>query len=185
MKVGIIGIGSTTLDFGTRAVKAGYEVLINSPRGQAPCNEMAKNMGKNAKLSCIENTAKAEIIILFVPWDDLQKTIELLPDMTEKIILHTNNYLFSPECSVTDEAKKTATQTIASLLPTAYVVKVFSTINTSDTSNRTDENKRILFSTENKKVKNSVKTFLDKLEFCSTELNDIYRYNNFNSLGLQ
>lgn len=185
MKVGIIGIGSTTLDFGTRAAKAGYEVLINSPRGQGPCYEMVKNIGKNAKLSCIENTAKAEIIILFLPWEDLQKTIELFPDMTEKIILHTNNYLFTPECSLTDDSRKTATQTIASLLPTAYVVKVFSAINSANTTNRTDENKRILFSAENKQVKNSVKTFLDKLEFCSTELNDVYRYDNFNSFGLQ
>lgn len=183
MKIGIIGIGTTTLDFAVRASQAGYEVLLNNPRGNCHCSEIIKKLGKKAKLACLEKTAEAEIIILFVPFENLISTLENLPDMTGKIILHTNNYLFSPIYSLED-SRKTASGIIASMLPNSHIVKAFSISNKEMNPNKQlSESTQMLFTTDNTEVQKTVKTFFEKLKFSSTALNEYYQFNPLQDLN--
>lgn len=171
MKVGIIGISTATLDLCTRAAEAGFEVSINDPRGHALFSQVISSINGNVKLSVIEQTADADILIVSLPWENLQKTLQPLNKIDNKIILHTNNYLFSSESSAIEPAKKTAAQIISGLFPQAHIVKLFSTFNFNVAmESRLSKNARILFSGGNIEVKKNVRLFLDKLGFSSTEL---------------
>mgnify|MGYP003576510505 CR=1 FL=1 len=177
MKVGIIGISTATLDLGTRAAQAGFEVSITDPRGHALFLDLIGTLDGNIKLSILEQTADADILIVSLPWEHLQKTLHPLRKIDNKIILHTNNYLFSNEIYDVEPAKKTAVQIISALFPQAHIIKLFSIFNFSTAKeSKLSKNTRILFSGGNIEVKKKVRSFLDKLGFSSTDLVE-YNFN--------
>jgi len=166
MKIGIIGIGSLTLELAQRAASAGYEVLINHPRGNSFIQQTAEGI-MNAKLVSLQEAAKGDIVILFVPRDDLEKTIGMLPDMAGKIIVHTSGLIFNPKLLVSGITSALTFQITASLLPEAYVVKLFSPVmlQPQKTSLITKTKDEIYFAGSHVPSKNSIKTFLKDLGF--------------------
>ena len=182
MKVGIIGAGSVTLDFADRAAKSGHEVLISNPRGIHTLKEVVLKMGSNVKLASTQEAAAAEIIILFLSREDLEVSISNLPDMEGKIILHTNNPIFNLESFSPSSEPKSSSEIVAELLPKEHIVKIFNTIGAVIvTPEKEAENKtKIFFSVANQKVKNSVKAFLETLNFSGIDLALLKQLNALN-----
>lgn len=166
MKIGIIGIGSLTLELAQRASFAGYEILIHHPRGNSFIQQTTESI-RNAKLVSLQEAAMGDVIILFVPREDLEKTIGMLPDMTGKIIIHTSGLIFNPKLLVSSITSALTFQITASLLPKAYVVKLFSPVmlQPQKTSLLTKNKDEIYFAGDHTPSKNTVKTFLKDLGF--------------------
>lgn len=182
MKIGIIGIGNITLDFANRASIVGYEVLISQLRNNGSFNEVVKRIGENVKLVSIEEAAKAEIIIVFVARQDIETLVQLLPDMTEKMILHTNNKIFNLEPIELNASKKSSSEIIASLLPTAHIVTLYNVLQPLIIMpRRQDQNSNdIFFTANNQYIKEYVNYFLESLDFLACDLADLYQFKTLN-----
>lgn len=129
MKIGIIGIGSLTLDLAFRSAQAGYNIVVNNPSGNSLVKEVIEKMRPNVKLGSLEQAAAAEIILLFIPKDDLENLIQNLPDLSGKLIVHTSSVIFDYQSFSSGVTNATTYKTTASLLPEAHVVKLFKPLN--------------------------------------------------------
>lgn len=164
--IGIIGVGTFTLDFAQRSADFGHKVLISA----TDCNHRIKNtaekIGKNVKISTIQETAaQSDIIVIFVPKEKLTKIINELPDLSNKIIIH-HNYLISSGTSLSkDFYKNTAAQTLASLLPHSHIIKVYSLLESSNNSKKHNESKTLYYTTNNLQAGERVKNLLIALNF--------------------
>lgn len=72
-----------------------HKVLISNPHGNNTIKAIVQKMGDNVKAGSIHEAALAQILIVFVIKADLEELVRQLPDMSGKIILHTNNPLFT------------------------------------------------------------------------------------------
>lgn len=173
MKIGIIGISTATLDIAIKASHAGYEILMNDPRGNELFSDLVQNIKSSVKLSSAEHAAESAVVIVSLPWEHLQKTLEPLKNMNNKIILHANNYLFNSQNTESDDtSKKSGSQIIKELFPQAQIVKLFTMFNFNGPSveKRLGNKTRILFSGGDTEVKKNVRSFLEKLDFSITEI---------------
>ncbi|KUJ63533.1 hypothetical protein AR687_02265 [Flavobacteriaceae bacterium CRH] len=172
MRIGIIGTGFITLDFAHRAAESGHEVLISNPRGTNTLKEIAQKMGKNVKLVSTHEAAEAEIIILFIPREDLEVSIVSLPDMTGKTVLHTNNPIFNLKSFLSTVSGQSSCDIVTSLLPDAHIVKIFNTIQPPviAENKKNQERPKIFYAGDNRRAKNNVKVFLETLNFSGVDL---------------
>ncbi|WP_426486138.1 NAD(P)-binding domain-containing protein [Flavobacterium sp. 2] len=182
MKIGIIGIGCITVDFANRASIAGYEVLISQIQNNRALSEVVETIGKNVKLVSIDEAVQAEIVILFVPREKIEFLMQQLPDMTEKIILHTNNKIFSLEPLKFNSGSRSSSEIIASFLPTAHVVTVYNVMQPMIIMpRRPDQNNNDIFYTAaNKYIKEYVRIFLESLDFAGHDLAELYQFSALN-----
>lgn len=173
MKIGIIGIGTITVDFACRAAQSGYEVLISPTRNNSTAKEMVTRIAHNAKLVSVYQAAKAEIVIMFVAWEDLESALQNLPSMDGKIILHTNNPIFTDESFLPASAK--SFQAISGLFPTAHIIKVFNALSpTISYPGQMPNRKEIYFSGTDQQAVNKTKDFLESLGFIGVDIAETY-----------
>lgn len=165
--IGIIGVGTFTLDFAQRSADFGHKVLISA----TDCNHRIKNtaekIGENVKISTIQETAAlSDIIVIFVPKEKLTKIINELPNISNKIIIH-HNYLISSGTLISkDFYKNTASQTLASLLPHSYIIKVYSLLETSaNNSTNKNESKTLYYTANNLQAGERAKNLLIALDY--------------------
>jgi predicted dinucleotide-binding enzyme len=125
MQIGIIGVGSISLNFAQRAAKSGHEVLISNIGNNSPLKEIVRQMGSNAKLVSTTQAATAGLIILFSPSQELETLLKNLPDMSEKTIMHTSNPIFNLNSFATALKPDFFSLTMASLMPAADIVKIY------------------------------------------------------------
>lgn len=181
MEIGIIGIGSITIDIAHRAVQAGHSVLITHPSGNNnTLRDLAQKMGENVKLVTVKQAAIAKIVILFVKRAELQHVIRELPDMTKKIILHTNNPFFHKIHFSSLENPKSSYEMLSSLLPRAHIVKIFNPL-----YNENNQDKIEVFITGNNQMaKKCAKLFLETLNLSPVDISQShavvsYKHNFF------
>lgn len=173
MTIGIIGIGVLTMEIARRSAEAGYSVFIHHPCGNSLVRETIEKMDSHIKLGSLEQAATASIIVLFAPKDNLETVLKSLPDMTGKIIVHTSSLIFDPQ-SLLSGVTRAFTYTITtSLLPTAYVVKLFKPINLQTIiSNAGTYRDEIYYIADHRASRSAVKTFLNKLQFSALDLSN-------------
>ncbi|MEL1252247.1 NAD(P)-binding domain-containing protein [Flavobacterium sp. DGU38] len=176
MRIGIIGICSLTIDFAFRAAKFGHQVLISHSRENSHLKDLIQKMGPKIKLVERNEAAKAEILILFIPREDLQLFLNDLPDMTGKILIHASNPVFSLECLGPNSKVKSSSEIIASLLPEAHVIKILNIANQDMLSFlKQKENKNeVYFTGTNSQAKNKAKAFLKTLELTGVDFEELY-----------
>ncbi|WP_161568447.1 NAD(P)-binding domain-containing protein [Flavobacterium cupreum] len=170
MKVGIIGVCSITLDYADKAARSGHEVLISHIRNNSCFKEVVQRIGSNAKLVSVNEAAKSDIIILFIPREDIDALMHDLPDMTGKIVLHTNNLILNLDVPAEKTGIKSSSETIASLLPTAHVVKIFNVLEL----HKQNQNKYEIFDTAaDQEIKDRVIGFLESLNFIRPDVSEL------------
>lgn len=171
MKIGIIGIGSLTLELARRSALAGYEVMVNNPRGNSLVRDTIAKIETNIRLASLEETASGDIIILFVAKDNLESVIRNLPDMSGKIILYTSGLVFNPESLLSGISNALTYQIAASMLPAAHVVKLFHPVSLEPKKGLSQEKKdEIFYIASHPGSKHAVRIFLKKLDFSAINL---------------
>ncbi|KAF2508680.1 NAD(P)-binding domain-containing protein [Flavobacterium zhairuonense] len=171
MKIGIIGIGNITLELALRSARSGHEVLLSNPRGTSSFRDLVRQMHGNIKLASTNQAAAAELIILFLNRDDLEKELQMLPCMKGKIILHTNNHIFNLDTFLPISSGQSSSDMVASLLPYSHIVRLFNPLHGLTISEDSNKDKiKIFFATENQKIKNNVEIYLDSLNFAGINL---------------
>jgi predicted dinucleotide-binding enzyme len=172
MEIGIIGISSLTLELAFRSADAGYKVKIYNPKGNSLIREVTQKMGPNVQLCSLEEAADMDIVLLFIPKDDLEKIIQTLPDMSGKLIIHTSSLIFDPQSLLSSITNALTYKITASLVTEAHVVKLFNPVNIKaknkciNCSNRYE----IFFIADHSDSRRHVKDFLKKINFLPIDL---------------
>jgi len=181
MKIGIIGISSLTLELAFRSAKAGYNVKIYNPKGNSLIRDVTQKMGANVQLCSLEETAAdTEIILLFIPKDDLENIILALPDMSGKLIIHTGSLIFSPVSLLSSITNALSYKITASLVPEAHVVKLLSPVNLKPKNNYINYNSKdeIFFIADHSHSRNHTRDFLKKINFLPIDLSGKHHLQN-------
>ncbi|OXA75745.1 hypothetical protein SAMN05444397_11250 [Flavobacterium aquidurense] len=176
MKVGIIGACNMTLDIANRAAKSGHEVLLSNSRCIESLRPVVEKMGDKVKLVTKDKAVKAKIIVLFIPREEITDFLEGLPDMSDKIILHTNNPFFNIASLLSPIAEvKSSSEIITSLLPNAHIIKVFHVLEPGVIVSKcqSQSGNEIFYTGRNQQAKNKVKSFLKTLNLSACDLDDL------------
>ncbi|RKR12018.1 putative dinucleotide-binding enzyme [Flavobacterium sp. 90] len=180
MKIGIIGISSLTMELAVRSANEGYDVIIYNPKGNSLVRDIVEKMGPHIQLGSLQEAVTTEIIVLFIPKDDLEKLKENLPDMTGKLIVHTSGLIFDPQLLLSSITNAMTYKTTASLFPEAHVVKLFNPVNfkTNNTCVQQKDREEIFFIADHKDSRNSIREFLKKLKFSPVDLSNRVHLQN-------
>lgn len=137
-------------------------------------------MGSNVKLGSLEQAAAAEIILLFLPKDDLENVIQNLPDMSGKIIVHTSSLIFNPQSLLSGITNVMTYKITASLLPEAHIVKLFTPLNLIPESKGKEQENReqLFFIADHRPSRNNIRIFLKTLNFLPIDLSDRLHFQN-------
>lgn len=129
-------------------------------------------MGTNAALGSLEQAAAAELILLFLPKDDLEPVLGKLPDMSGKIIVHTSSLIFDPGTLLSGITNAMPHKITASLLPEAHIVKLFTPVSLNPADKTTeDKNKQeLFFIATHPPSGNSIRNLLKSLNFTPMDL---------------
>lgn len=176
MKIGIIGACNMTLDIADRAAKSGHEVLISHTRCIESLRPIVEKMGNKVKLVSKDKAVTAKIIVLFIPREDLKNFFDGLPDMSEKILLHTSNHFIDLESLLSPSAEvKSSSEIIASLLPAAQVIKIFHVLEPERILSKcqSQNGNEIFYAGGNQQAKNKVKSFLKTINLSACDLDEL------------
>jgi len=180
MKIGIIGISSLTMELAVRSVHAAYEVIIYNPKGNNLLKDVVEIMGPHVQLGSLQEVVNTEMIVLFIPKDDLEKLKQNLPDMTGKLIVHTSGLIFDPQLLLSGITNAMTYKTTAALFPEAHVVKLFNPVSfkPNNICIQQKDREEIFFIADHKDSRTSIKDFLRKLKFSPIDLsNRVYLQN--------
>jgi 8-hydroxy-5-deazaflavin:NADPH oxidoreductase len=134
MRIAVIGMGNVGSALGKRWAEVGRQVTfcVRDPNDARKRFEAGK---AKAGLGQLGDAAKAETVLLAVPWSAAHDPLKAAGDLSGKVLLERLN-LVTPELMHLMIGHSTsAEEVVARLAPQARAVKVF---NTNDTKNMTD-----------------------------------------------
>lgn len=174
---GIIGAGNIGQTVAKHLIKAGFNVVISNSRGPASLKTVVDTLGGGAKAGSVEEVAKADIVLLSLPWTQVS-SLTNVADWTNKIVIDATNHFIThaPEFQVADLKGKASSQIVAEYLPGARVVKAFNTIYFKILADDPKQagGKRVLFiSGDDISSKSEVSDVIKTLGFAVIDLGDL------------
>jgi predicted dinucleotide-binding enzyme len=142
MSIGIIGSGVLGSGFARALAKKNIAAVIASRRGPEALKALTDELGPSIQPTTIAEAAKADIVLIAVPWANLEEALVPLPNWGGRIVIDgTNPVLFldpdSPDAKdpanplgflslkAVDLAGRYSSEVFAELVPGARVVKAF------------------------------------------------------------
>ena len=133
--IALIGTGDVSAAFGPRLAQLGHQVIYGSRTPDRPdVREMLQATGNGATAALPgEAAARADIVMINVPWSVAEEVVLGLGDLAGKIIIDPINPRIVDEDGYRNYPTYTSNaERIQNLAPQAFVVKAFNTIS-SDT----------------------------------------------------
>lgn len=124
--IGIIGAGHIGQSVGGQLLKNNISILISNSRGPQTLEPVILKLGNGAKAVTAAEAASADIVILALPWWEVNKLTGLI-DWTDKIVIDITNE-FLPGGKIADLGDKTSTGIVLEQIPGARIVKAFNTL---------------------------------------------------------
>jgi predicted dinucleotide-binding enzyme len=124
MTIAIIGVGRMAEELGKRLVDGGETVALLG-RDAEKTAAAAKRIGATA--GAVSDAAKAEVVVLAVPWRATADAVKAAGDLSDKVVVDITNPV-GPELSLAVGLSTSAAEDIQKLVPKAHVVKAFNTI---------------------------------------------------------
>jgi predicted dinucleotide-binding enzyme len=131
MRIAVIGMGKVGNALGRRWAETGHQVTfcVRDPNDTRKRAEAGK---AKAAIGPLGDTAKAEAVLLAVPWSAVPDALKASGDLSGKVLLDCTNPVTPELTHLTIGQSTSAGEGVASLAPQARVVKVF---NTNDAKN--------------------------------------------------
>lgn len=127
MKIGIIGSGNVGGALGRIWGKNGHQIMFSS-RHPEKLKSMAETIGKNVSYGLAAEAARfGEIIVLAVPWSQVEDAIKSAGPMNGKILVDCTNPLKPDYSGLAVGCTTSAAEEVARLVPKARVIKAFHT----------------------------------------------------------
>lgn len=127
MKFGMIGAGTLSRAIASHPLKAGHEVIFSNSRGPETLAGLVASLGPHASAGTLAEAGEADFVVLAVQWVDVRAVLSALPPRPGRILIDaTNQWLKPPPEFVMDSSLDVGgSELIASLIPTAHVIKAF------------------------------------------------------------
>lgn len=137
MKIGIIGAGDVGSTLGKAWAKRGHKVVfgvrnIQSPKAKSLLNSAGPNIHVDKILEAVHF---GEVIVLAVPWEAVQETINSVDNLSGKILIDPSNPIKSDLKGVVVPLSTSAAEEISKLAKGAKVVKAFNAIGAKTLNN--------------------------------------------------
>ena len=120
--IGIIGAGRIGQAMAETALRAGRQVVIANSRGPQSLTSAVKALGEGVSAGAVKDAAAADIVVLAVPWAQVQQAVRGLEWDGQILIDPTND--FHPS----DLDGRTSSEVVADLVAPARVVKAANTL---------------------------------------------------------
>ncbi|GAB4460102.1 MAG: NAD(P)-binding domain-containing protein [Armatimonadaceae bacterium] len=125
MTIGIVGSGNLGSAMGKRLAMAGHELCFSYSRDLEKMEALAQSIGANARTGSPEEAARfGEIVLLAVPWAQVEDAIAQMGDAINGKLLWTTVNALKPDMSgMAIGTSTSAAEEIARLAPGATVVE--------------------------------------------------------------
>ena len=126
---GIIGSGNIGRTVAHHLLKAGFPVLLSNRHGSESLKEIVESLGPGARAGSVEDAAKANIVLLSLPWSEVSSLSGVI-DWSNKLVIDATNHFitYAPDFQVAELNGKSSSQIVAEHLSGAIVVKAFNTL---------------------------------------------------------
>jgi predicted dinucleotide-binding enzyme len=178
MKIGFIGAGAVAQSIARGAVQAGHEVVLSSRRGPQALSATVTELGPRASADTVKEVALLDLVILAVPWPQVQSALEGLPNWKGRVLVDTTNPFtqYEPELILADLGQTGASEIVAAHAPGARVVKAFNAIRMEhyDKGPKFHEGRRVIFvSGDDEAAKAVVSDLVKEFGFAPVDLGSL------------
>jgi predicted dinucleotide-binding enzyme len=126
--IGIIGAGRIGQAVAKQALRTGRSVVISNNRGVDALKPLIQELGALARAGTVKEAAGQSMVVLAVPWENVEEVLAGLPSWDGRILVDATNATLMPDFRVPDLGGKASSQVIADLAPGARLVKGFNTL---------------------------------------------------------
>ncbi|MBD2164587.1 NADPH-dependent F420 reductase [Calothrix membranacea FACHB-236] len=166
MKIGILGAGNIGGNLGKLWAAKGHEIFfaVRDPQSDKVKTLLHDLGDKVHKGSVKEAAAFGEVVLLAVHWQNVPEVLQEISGLVDnKILIDSTNRMITPPPDTTGSAA----EDIARSLPTARVVKAFSTLGANNLTNLKfgSENASTFICGDDSEAKNIVTQLAEEISF--------------------
>src|SRR5258708_33592060 len=121
MIIGALGAGEVAQAFAIHLLKAGHEVLFSNSRGPSSLTQLVSKLGKGARAVTMDEAAKAPVVVLAVPWPNVETVLGKLPDWEGRILIDATNHFLLPSMELADLKGRVSREIVSELAPSPNV----------------------------------------------------------------
>jgi predicted dinucleotide-binding enzyme len=173
MSIGIIGAGNIGSAFARALARNGISATIANSRGPETLGELTAELAPHITAGTIEEVAKADIVLIAVPWSKLPSALAGLPDWAGRIVIDANNPIEAPLFKPAELGGRLSSEIVAGLVPGARLVKAFNHLlaNLVSADPKAEGGNRVLFySGDDAQAKAEVGALITRLGFAGIDL---------------
>ncbi|WP_322070790.1 NADPH-dependent F420 reductase [Paraburkholderia bannensis] len=188
MKVGFIGAANLAQTYSKHLLRSGHSVVLSNRRGPETLASLVESFGPRASAASVENAAKAEVVVLALPWTQLQSLQNRDIDWHGRIVVDATNALltYAPDYRRADLGGRTSSEIVADMLPGARVVKALNTLYFKVLERDPAEagGRRVMFVCgDDSEAKKTVSSMLASTGFCPIDLGDLVQGGRIQQFG--
>ncbi len=173
MSIGIIGAGNIGSAFARALARNGIAATIANSRGPETLAELTAELAPHITAGTIEEAAKADMVLIAVPWSKLPAALSGLPDWAGRIVIDANNPIEGPLFKPAELGGRLSSEIVAGLVPGARLVKAFNHLlaNLVSADPKAEGGNRVLFySGDDAQAKAEVGALITRLGFAGIDL---------------
>lgn len=124
--IGVIGAGAIGRALARHFLNAGCRVTLSNSRGpESLAATIAELGGEESGVSAgtVEEALAAGIVVLALPWSELDEVLAGAPAWDGRIVLDATNPILNPGFKIVDLGGRTSSEVVASKVPGARLVK--------------------------------------------------------------
>jgi predicted dinucleotide-binding enzyme len=122
MEIGIIGAGKVASAFAKYLLDSGHRVLLSNGGNPERLADVVRLLGAGASAVEPAVAALAPVVLLAVPWENVEQALSDLPAWNGRILIDATNQ-FLGDGSVLDLHGQVSSELVAAFAPDARVVK--------------------------------------------------------------
>jgi 8-hydroxy-5-deazaflavin:NADPH oxidoreductase len=176
MTIGIIGAGQIGSAFARALARQAIPAILSNSRGPETLADIASELSPHITAGTVQEAARADIVLVAVPWSKLGASLAGLGDWAGRIVIDANNPIEAPHFTPAELNGRLSTEIFADLVPGARVVKAFNHLFAPLLSGdpAAEGGKRVLFySGDDEDAKAETGTLIEKLGFFGIDLGPI------------
>lgn len=173
MSIGIIGAGNIGSAFARALARNGIAATIANSRGPETLAELTAELAPHITAGTIEEAAKADMVLIAVPWSKLPAALSGLADWAGRIVIDANNPIEGPLFKPAELGGRLSSEIVAGLVPGARLVKAFNHLlaNLVSADPKAEGGNRVLFySGDDAQAKAEVGALITRLGFAGIDL---------------
>jgi predicted dinucleotide-binding enzyme len=126
MRIAVIGMGNVGSVLGRRWAEKGHDITF-CVRDPDDLTKRAEVEMVNASIGPVSDAARADVVLLAVPWRAVPDALKSAGDLSGKVLLDCTNLVTAELTHLTIGHTTSAGEEVARLAPAARVVEVFNT----------------------------------------------------------